>query len=83
MTREECRNKLEARQAEVESTWLANDGGLTWAASDELSDVVNALRHLEKNNPAATRKWLGEDWEDQFDWSEPLEILAEWAFESH
>lgn len=77
--RDICRAELLARQEEV-NNWRANDGGLTWAASDELSDIQVALKHLDMNDRQATRQWLGEDWADMFDWSEPFRILAEWAF---
>ena len=75
----DCRARLLDRQQEV-NNWRANDGGLTWAAADELSDIQVALKHLDMNDRPATREWLGEDWEDMFTWSEPLSILAEWAF---
>ena len=75
----DCRARLLDRQQEV-NNWRANDGGLTLSAADELSDIQVALKHLDMNDRPATREWLGEDWEAMFTWSEPLSILAEWAF---
>ena len=58
---------------DVESSWRANDGGLTWAAGDVISLGKSAIRFIDTTIPTLTNTMLRvamEDWyQGQFDGS--------------
>jgi hypothetical protein len=80
MKKEELIQKIDAEIEDVREHWLADDGGLTMAASDFLA-VANGLRKAVENNDAAS-VWLNYD-QEAADTGPEQELISDsqyWAY---
>lgn len=59
---ESARSEMNSLTDSIKGEWTANDGGLTWGASDVLH-VASALEDLFKMSPVEMREQL-KNWED-------------------
>lgn len=72
-------NRLDEIREEA-LTWRANDGGLTWAASDILSQVARAKEYIISNNPQGLLEWVGDPFDtDTGIESELVSACIQWA----
>lgn len=75
--------KIDEIEEEVATSWTANDGGLTMAASDILAQCQIARKFCTNGDRTGLVQWCG-GWEGQYNCSSGLEsdlvsACMEWA----
>ena len=82
MTTEELKNVIKETRLIAES-WTANDGGLTWAATDLLTQASAVERFLSQGDKKGLIRWVGPDGEFNCDTGPETDLVCaalQWAW---